>query len=327
MKIFSLNRWLRCAAALLVGRRARARRRSTSASSRPTSPPPSSRCWEPFIEDMSKQTGLKVNAFFATDYTGIIEAQRFNKIQVAWYGNKARDRGGGPRQRRGVRAVHRPARHARLLLLHHRAQDSPINNRRRHVEERQEPRLSARAIRTRPPARWCRATTCSRSAASRPKDVFKVVRPAQPRHQPAGGGEQAGRRRDQQQRGARQAAAEGSGEEQGSADHLEVAPDPERSAGVAQGPAARREGEDQDIHHDATARTTARRKSSRACSRSPDSASRRQRAAVPIRQLELAKDRKVRIESDTTLSDAEKAAKLRRDRRASSPSWRSKCQR
>jgi len=45
--------------------------------------------WEPFIEDMSKQTGLKVNAFFATDYTGIIEAQRFNKIQVAWYGNKS----------------------------------------------------------------------------------------------------------------------------------------------------------------------------------------------------------------------------------------------
>ncbi len=45
--------------------------------------------WDPFIEDMQKQTGLKVNAFFATDYTGIIEAQRFNKIQVAWYGNKS----------------------------------------------------------------------------------------------------------------------------------------------------------------------------------------------------------------------------------------------
>ena len=45
--------------------------------------------WEPFFEDMRKQTGLKVNAFFATDYTGIIEAQRFNKVQVAWYGNKS----------------------------------------------------------------------------------------------------------------------------------------------------------------------------------------------------------------------------------------------
>lgn len=45
--------------------------------------------WDPFFEDMRKQTGLKVNAFFSTDYTGIIEAQRFGKVQVAWYGNKS----------------------------------------------------------------------------------------------------------------------------------------------------------------------------------------------------------------------------------------------
>ena len=55
--------------------------------------------WEPFLEDMSKSVGVKVNGFFATDYAGIIEAQRFNKVQVAWYGNKsaidAVDRAGG----------------------------------------------------------------------------------------------------------------------------------------------------------------------------------------------------------------------------------------
>jgi phosphonate transport system substrate-binding protein len=45
--------------------------------------------WEPFVEAMSKATGLKVNAFYATDYAGVIEAMRFNKIQVAWYGNKS----------------------------------------------------------------------------------------------------------------------------------------------------------------------------------------------------------------------------------------------
>jgi phosphonate transport system substrate-binding protein len=45
--------------------------------------------WEPFLTDMSKATGLKVNGFYATDYAGIIEAQRFNKIQVAWYGNRS----------------------------------------------------------------------------------------------------------------------------------------------------------------------------------------------------------------------------------------------
>jgi len=55
--------------------------------------------WEPFLEDMGKATGVKVNGFYATDYTGIIEAQRFNKVQIAWYGNKsaidAVDRAGG----------------------------------------------------------------------------------------------------------------------------------------------------------------------------------------------------------------------------------------
>ena len=45
--------------------------------------------WEPFIQDMRRETGLKINAFYATDYTGVIEAQRFNKVQVAWYGNKS----------------------------------------------------------------------------------------------------------------------------------------------------------------------------------------------------------------------------------------------
>jgi phosphonate transport system substrate-binding protein len=45
--------------------------------------------WEPFLDDMSKRTGLKVTGYYATDYTGIIEAQRFNKVQIAWYGNKS----------------------------------------------------------------------------------------------------------------------------------------------------------------------------------------------------------------------------------------------
>ena len=45
--------------------------------------------WQPLISDMAARTGLKINAYFASDYAGIIEAQRFNKVQVAWYGNKA----------------------------------------------------------------------------------------------------------------------------------------------------------------------------------------------------------------------------------------------
>ncbi len=45
--------------------------------------------WEPFLAEMEKGTGLKIKAFFASDYAGIIEGQRFNKVQVAWYGNKS----------------------------------------------------------------------------------------------------------------------------------------------------------------------------------------------------------------------------------------------
>lgn len=45
--------------------------------------------WEPFFRDMEKKTGLKVTSFYAPDYAGVIEAMRFNKVQVAWYGNKA----------------------------------------------------------------------------------------------------------------------------------------------------------------------------------------------------------------------------------------------
>jgi len=45
--------------------------------------------WQPLLDDLQKKTGLKVNAFFASDYAGIIEAMRFNKVQVAWMGNKS----------------------------------------------------------------------------------------------------------------------------------------------------------------------------------------------------------------------------------------------
>ncbi len=45
--------------------------------------------WEPLFRDMEKKTGLTVKAFYAPDYAGVVEAMRFNKVQVAWYGNKA----------------------------------------------------------------------------------------------------------------------------------------------------------------------------------------------------------------------------------------------
>lgn len=55
--------------------------------------------WQPFLAAMEQKTGYKVKAFFAPDYAGIIQGMRFNKVDVAWYGNKsameAVDRAGG----------------------------------------------------------------------------------------------------------------------------------------------------------------------------------------------------------------------------------------
>jgi phosphonate transport system substrate-binding protein len=45
--------------------------------------------WDPFLADMSKKTGLTVKGHYASDYAGVIEAMRFKKVQIAWFGNKS----------------------------------------------------------------------------------------------------------------------------------------------------------------------------------------------------------------------------------------------
>ena len=45
--------------------------------------------WLPFLADMEKMVGMPVKPFFAPDYAGIIEAMRFGKVHVAWFGNKS----------------------------------------------------------------------------------------------------------------------------------------------------------------------------------------------------------------------------------------------
>ena len=55
--------------------------------------------WLPLLASMEKALGMKVKAFFAPDYAGVIEGMRFGKVHVAWFGNKsgmeAVDRAGG----------------------------------------------------------------------------------------------------------------------------------------------------------------------------------------------------------------------------------------
>ncbi|WP_075219173.1 phosphonate ABC transporter substrate-binding protein [Acuticoccus yangtzensis] len=84
--------------------------------------------WEPFLEDMQAATGLEVNAFFASDYAGVIEGMRFNKVQVAWYGNKsameAVDRAEGEVFVQTVDGSGNPG-YWSLILAH---KDSPLNS-------------------------------------------------------------------------------------------------------------------------------------------------------------------------------------------------------
>jgi phosphonate transport system substrate-binding protein len=84
--------------------------------------------WQPLIDDMSRQTGLKVTAFFASDYAGIIEGMRFNKVQIGWFGNKsameAVDRASGEVFAQMVNADGTQGYYSHLIV--HR--DSPINN-------------------------------------------------------------------------------------------------------------------------------------------------------------------------------------------------------
>jgi phosphonate transport system substrate-binding protein len=55
--------------------------------------------WEPLLADMSKAIGIPVKPFFASNYSALIEAMRFNQIQGGWFsalsGLEAVRRGGG----------------------------------------------------------------------------------------------------------------------------------------------------------------------------------------------------------------------------------------
>lgn len=84
--------------------------------------------WEPFLAAMSEKTGMEIKAFFAPDYAGIIQGMRFDKVDVAWYGNKsameAVDRAGGEVFMQTVAADGKPG-YWSLLIAH---KDSPLTS-------------------------------------------------------------------------------------------------------------------------------------------------------------------------------------------------------
>ncbi len=84
--------------------------------------------WLPFLEAMKEKTGLDVKPFFASDYAGIIEGMRFDKVQMAWYGNKsaveAVDRADGEVFVQSVAATGEPGYWSVVIV----PKDSPIQN-------------------------------------------------------------------------------------------------------------------------------------------------------------------------------------------------------
>ena len=194
---------------------------------------------------MAKATGFKVNGFYATDYAGVIEAMRFNKIQVAWYGNKS-----------GMEAVDRASGEVFAQIV---SRDGSVGYYSHIIVHKDSPYTKLDDI-----------LKCDKSldfgigdpnstsgflvptsyifAANNidPKSCFKTVRNAS--HQAnamAVANKQVGaatNNSEDLQRVAMTAPAGARADQ----DHLDLAADPARSAGMAQGPRPRRQ--DQALH-------------------------------------------------------------------------------
>jgi phosphonate transport system substrate-binding protein len=41
--------------------------------------------WQPLLDDMSAQIGMKVKPFFISNYTAMVEAMRFKQVQMGWF--------------------------------------------------------------------------------------------------------------------------------------------------------------------------------------------------------------------------------------------------
>jgi phosphonate transport system substrate-binding protein len=44
--------------------------------------------WKPFLDDMEKQTGLKIKPFFGSGYAPLVTAMQYGQTQVGWFSNK-----------------------------------------------------------------------------------------------------------------------------------------------------------------------------------------------------------------------------------------------
>lgn len=197
--------------------------------------------WEPFLKDMETKLGIKVNAFFAPDYAGIIQGMRFNKVDIAWYGNlsamEAVDRANGQVFAQTVAADGSPGYWSVLIVN----KDSPINNLNDMIAKRKDltfgngdPNSTSGFL---VPGYYVFAKN-NISASD-----FKRTVNASPRNQRAGRGEQAGGRCHQQHRKPRQAENLRAGQAESAEGHLEIPADPRRPDRLAQKPLRKHQGQ------------------------------------------------------------------------------------
>ncbi len=84
--------------------------------------------WEPFFQDMAKAINIPIRGSYVSDYAGVIEGMRFNKVQVAWMSNasgiEAVDRSQGEVFAHTVKLDGTPGYYSLLIVN----KDSPIKD-------------------------------------------------------------------------------------------------------------------------------------------------------------------------------------------------------
>ena len=197
--------------------------------------------WQPVIDDLSRAIGVPVKPFFASDYAGIIEGMRFNKVQMAWYGNKsaieAVDRANGEVFASVIDKDGNP-----LLVAADRQQGQRPEDAGRRAQARRQPELRRGRSQLHVRHRSAGLLPVGRQQ-DRAQDLLQDRARQQPRSQPAVGDQQAGGRGRQQHRVAGTLSHQHrQGRQRARARVVEVAADSGGSAGHAQGSAGRSEG-------------------------------------------------------------------------------------
>ena len=192
--------------------------------------------WDPFLKDMSKALGMEVKAFFASDYAGVIEGMRFKKVDLSWIGNKGAmvmvDRANGEVFAQTTAPDGSKGYYSCLIVN----KKSPLQNLDDMFAQASKLSFSNGDPNSTSGFLVPGYYVFAKNRQGSPEDL-RPYRVRQPRGQCALRGQQYRGRGDLQQRRTGPSGHHRSRKSQGTARDLEVPPYPQRSPGLAQGPA------------------------------------------------------------------------------------------